>query len=116
MPALPSVTNVLDEYTCLRPLPIGAILSVENRREEIMPVLAFGLIGPLGTPEVVVIAAVLVLQLAFIFAPFLNTIFGSSPIAPGDLGLVTLVGASILPVISVEKWWRNREAKSPLKG
>jgi Ca2+-transporting ATPase len=59
------------------------------------------------------VAAVLVLQCMFIFTPFANSIFGSTPLALGDIGLATLVGASILPVISVEKWWRNRFRLSP---
>lgn len=66
-------------------------------------------IGLFSNPAVFLgVTVVLLLQSAFIFAPFVHSIFGSSPLMPADLGLAILVGASILPVISVEKWWRNR--------
>jgi TRAP-type C4-dicarboxylate transport system permease small subunit len=52
----------------------------------------------------------------FIFTPFMNSIFGSTPVALGDIGLAILVGASILPVISVEKLWRNRTCKKTFRG
>ncbi|KJS03633.1 MAG: cation transporter [Desulfobulbaceae bacterium BRH_c16a] len=66
-------------------------------------------IGLFSNPAVFLgVTVVLLLQATFIFAPFVHSIFGSSPLMPADLGLAILVGASILPVISVEKWWRNR--------
>jgi Ca2+-transporting ATPase len=71
-------------------------------------------IGLFSNPAVFIgITVVLLLQAMFIFLPVLNRIFGSAPIAAGDIALATLVGASIVPVISVEKWWRNRGLKSP---
>ncbi len=54
------------------------------------------------------IAALLALQALFIYAPVMNTIFGSAPLAPIDLLWATLTGAIILPVITIEKWDRNR--------
>lgn len=51
------------------------------------------------------------LQVAFIYFPFLQGVFGSSPIEPYDLWLATLVGASVLPLISLEKWWRGRATR-----
>ncbi len=54
------------------------------------------------------IAAVLVLQALFVYAPFMHAIFASAPLPAGDVLLSILVGALILPVIGLEKWWRNR--------
>jgi len=66
-------------------------------------------IGLFSNPTVFVgMAVLLLLQLALVFLPALNRVFGSSPLTLGDLGLATLVSASILPVISLEKWWRTR--------
>ncbi|MBS1105822.1 MAG: cation transporter [Deltaproteobacteria bacterium] len=54
------------------------------------------------------IGALVALQALFIYSPILNEIFGSAPLAPLDVLWATLVGAIILPVISIEKWDRNR--------
>jgi Ca2+-transporting ATPase len=66
-------------------------------------------IGVFSNPTVFIgVAVLLLLQVAFIFTPFLQDVFGSSPIELGDLWLATMVGASVLPLISIEKWWRAR--------
>lgn len=66
-------------------------------------------IGLFSNPTVFIgIAVVLGLQAAFIYTPFLNSVLSSSPIELDEIGLAIAVGASILPVISVEKWWRKR--------
>jgi magnesium-transporting ATPase (P-type) len=54
------------------------------------------------------IGALLVLQAAFIYAPPLNQVFTSAPLDGTALLYSTLAGAIILPVISVEKWYRSR--------
>ncbi|MCX5740439.1 MAG: cation transporting ATPase C-terminal domain-containing protein, partial [Proteobacteria bacterium] len=54
------------------------------------------------------IASLLALQALFIYAPIMHAIFGSASLAPLDLLWATLTGAIILPVITVEKWDRNR--------
>jgi Ca2+-transporting ATPase len=53
------------------------------------------------------IAALLLLQLGYIYLPFMNAIFGSLPLSISDLLVATAVGMIILPVISVEKLLRN---------
>ena len=54
------------------------------------------------------IGSLLALQALFIYGPFMNTVFGSAPLAPLELLWATLAGAIILPVITIEKWDRNR--------
>ena len=61
------------------------------------------------------IASLLVLQATYVYAPFMNSIFGSAPLAPIDWLWATLVGAIILPVITIEKWDRNRRAARRLR-
>ena len=56
------------------------------------------------------IAAIIALQAMFIYAPFMQTIFTSAPLAPGDVLASILVGAVILPVVGLEKWWHRRRA------
>jgi Ca2+-transporting ATPase len=66
-------------------------------------------IGLFSNPSVFAgVAVLLLLQSAFIFAPWLQGVFGSSAIDLGDLALATLVGALVLPLISIEKWLRAR--------
>ncbi len=55
------------------------------------------------------IAAILVLQAVFIYAPFMNSIFGSAPLEAGQILMAAAAGTIILPVISFEKWLRNRK-------
>ena len=43
-----------------------------------------------------------------IYAPFMHAIFASAPLTIHGVLKSILVGAIILPVISVEQWWRNR--------
>lgn len=59
------------------------------------------------------IAAVLVLQALFTYAPFMHAIFSSAPLAPLDVLASILVGTAILPVVGLEKWWGRRNAATP---
>jgi Ca2+-transporting ATPase len=69
-------------------------------------------IGLFSNPAVYLgIGALVLLQLGFIYLPFMQRVFGTAPLSLGALGLCTLVGASILPVISVEKYFRSRSAR-----
>lgn len=66
-------------------------------------------IGLFSNPAVFIGVAVLVsLQLALIYLPALQSVFGTSPLTVRDLGLATIVSMSVLPVISIEKKWRSR--------
>ena len=70
-------------------------------------------IGLLSNPAVLLgIGALLALQGAFIWLPLLNDVFGSHPLPPTDVVLAAAVGASIMPVISVEKWLRSRRHRA----
>jgi magnesium-transporting ATPase (P-type) len=66
-------------------------------------------LGPAGNPWIYAgIATVLVLQIGFVYLPFMNAIFGSAPLPLRSWGEAALVGMLILPIISLEKWWRHR--------
>jgi Ca2+-transporting ATPase len=54
------------------------------------------------------IVGLFLLQLAFVYTPIANAIFGSAPISAAQFGLSVLVGMVILPVIAVEKRIRAR--------
>jgi Ca2+-transporting ATPase len=54
------------------------------------------------------IAALIGLQLLFIYAPFMHVVFGTAALSVRDLLVSVAVGAVILPVISLEKFFRSR--------
>ena len=69
-------------------------------------------IGFFSNPSIFVgIGVLLVLQLAFVYAPFMNDIFGTAPLDADALIKSILVGLSVLPVITIEK--RLRRLRSP---
>ncbi|MBS3957570.1 MAG: HAD-IC family P-type ATPase [Clostridiales bacterium] len=54
------------------------------------------------------IGAVVVFQALFIYAPFMQSLFGSAPLSPVDVLMTVAAGAIILPVITIEKSLRRR--------
>ena len=54
------------------------------------------------------VSAILVLQLGFVYLPFMNILFGSAPLGAGAWLLSFLVALIVLPVIGAEKMWRKR--------
>jgi Ca2+-transporting ATPase len=63
------------------------------------------------------VALLALLQAGFMYLPFMQRIFGTAPLDAQALGLSALVGAVILPVIALEKWWRGRrEREKPARG
>lgn len=60
--------------------------------------------GIVGTPVVLLaISVVTIGQLAFVYAPFMNQAFGSSPLEFVDGALVIALGAALLVVLEAEK-------------
>ncbi|MDC0710633.1 HAD-IC family P-type ATPase [Stigmatella sp. ncwal1] len=56
------------------------------------------------------IGVLLLLQLGFIYLPFMQKLFGTAPLGWTELGLSALAAAVILPVIGAEKAWHNRRS------
>lgn len=69
-----------------------------------------GLLG--SRPVLISIGLMLVLQLAFTYAPPLQRLMGTAPIGLADWGVVTLAGVAVLLLVELEKalWrkWRRR--------
>jgi magnesium-transporting ATPase (P-type) len=59
------------------------------------------------------IGGVLALQVAFIYAPPMQDVFGSAPLSVADWLLALAAAATVLPVVSAEKWWRRRDRSFP---
>ncbi|HSB22082.1 MAG TPA: HAD-IC family P-type ATPase [Burkholderiaceae bacterium] len=61
-------------------------------------------IGVFSNPAVFVgIAAIIALQLAFIYTPSMQALFGTAALSARDLALSVLAGTIILPVVGLEK-------------
>jgi potassium/sodium efflux P-type ATPase len=69
-------------------------------------------IGLFSNPVVYAgIGLLVLLQLGFIYLPFMQAAFDTAPLSLQELGLCALVGAVVLPVIGVEKWLRSRHVR-----
>mgnify|MGYP001283824220 CR=1 FL=1 len=65
---------------------------------------SFSLIGAAGTPAVLAaIAVVVVAQVAFTYAPVMNALFQSAPIALSDGMIIIAIGVATMVVLEVEK-------------
>ena len=57
------------------------------------------------------VGSVLVLQVLFIYLPFMQKVFKTTPLDFNGLLVATLVGFAIFPIIGVEKWLRAKFEK-----
>ena len=57
------------------------------------------------------VGAILGLQAAFVYTPFMHRVFGTAPLDPWDLGRAALVGIVILPAMGFEKIMTRRGAR-----
>lgn len=70
--------------------------------------------GLLGNPQVLMaIAACALLQLAFVHAPWLQAVFGSTDLSPGEWLRVLLSGAVVFAAAELEKWAMRRSRSTP---
>jgi magnesium-transporting ATPase (P-type) len=54
------------------------------------------------------VAAVIVFQLVLTYLPLMHTLFGTAPLAAGDWVVVVIVGATVLPLVEIEKYFLRR--------
>jgi Ca2+-transporting ATPase len=67
--------------------------------------------GFFSNPSVFIgIGILLMLQACFIYLPLLQTLFGSTPLDGRAWMFAMMAGAVVLPVISLDKWIRNRRS------
>ncbi|WP_406625129.1 cation-transporting P-type ATPase [Acidovorax sp. SDU_ACID1] len=65
--------------------------------------------GLLGNPQVLLaIGVCALLQLAFVHAPWLQAVFGSTDLSPGEWLRVLLAGAGVFAAAELEKWALRR--------
>jgi Ca2+-transporting ATPase len=54
------------------------------------------------------VAGMVLLQMLFTYAPFMNVAFHTAPISAGAWGRVLAVAALVFVLVEVETWWTNR--------
>ena len=73
-------------------------------------------IGHWSNPTVYAgIATVLALQALFVFAPFMQSIFGSAALGPRELAWAAAASTLVLPVTWIEERWRVRRITPRLR-
>jgi Ca2+-transporting ATPase len=83
-------------------LQIFYMLSCRSLRDSILRIGVFS-----NLSVFIGIATIIALQLAFIYTPFMQQVFGTAALAARDLALTALAALIILPVIGLEKRLRN---------
>jgi Ca2+-transporting ATPase len=68
----------------------------------------FSIDGLFGSKAMwIAVAVLIVIQLAFTYAPFMNTLFGTTPIALEDWGRILVFGLLVFLLVELEKWVRR---------
>jgi Ca2+-transporting ATPase len=96
-------------FTTLAFLQVGQALASRSSRE------SFFTLGVGTNPTLLGLAAVVVaLQLAVLYAPFLEQFFQIVPLAPRDLLIAAMLGSLGFIAIEIEKWvMRRRSTEEP---
>jgi magnesium-transporting ATPase (P-type) len=69
-------------------------------------------IGLFSNPTIFAgIGILILLQLAFVYLPVMNDLFGSAPLAASDWSLAAVAAALVFPAIASEKRWRRRRSR-----
>jgi Ca2+-transporting ATPase len=90
-------------FTTLCFMQLGHVLAIRSERTSL---LELGILsnGPLAAA----VALTVLLQLAIVYVPTLNAIFGTVPLTAVQLGGAVAAAAAILCVVEIEKWLRRR--------
>ena len=95
-------------------LVVGEIFYLWNARAILNPVLSFkGIFG--SRPVLISIALCLLLQLAFTYLPFMNSLFGTAAIDLLDWAMLAGIGAMVFVIIELEKAVARRMKGTSMK-
>jgi len=102
--------GVMDDYArtvAINTLVAGQLFYLFNLRYIDQHV--FSIDGLFGSKAMwIAVAVLIVIQLAFTYAPFMNTLFGTTPIALEDWGRILVFGLLVFLLVELEKWVRRR--------
>jgi Ca2+-transporting ATPase len=92
-------------FTLLTFLQMAHVLAIRSERDSLFRI-------GLGSnrPLLAAVAITMVLQLALVYAPFLQGFFRTVPLTGRDLGLCLLLSSSVFWAVEAEKWIGRRRA------
>jgi len=90
-------------FTTLCFTQLAHVLAIRSERT---PLLALGFVSNWPLAGAVVLTAVL--QLAIVYVPSLNAVFGTMPLRAGELAVCVACALAILMIVELEKYVRNR--------
>ena len=89
-------------FTMLCFMQLGHVLAIRSERTSL---LRQGLLS--NRPLLGAVVLTVVLQLAVVYVPGLNAVFGTVPLSPAQLAGAALAAVLIWAVVEVEKWARR---------
>jgi Ca2+-transporting ATPase len=92
-------------FTVLTLSQMGHVLAIRSER---LSLLQQGILS--NPPLLGAVALTIALQLAVVYVPFLNPIFHTAPLSPGELALCLLLSTVIFFAVEIEKWLTRRGA------
>jgi Ca2+-transporting ATPase len=81
---------------------LGHVLAVRSERESLF---TLGLLS--NRPLLAAVLLAISLQLAIIYLPVLNPLFGTQALGPAELGLALTGAITVFAVVEIEKWVRR---------
>ncbi len=90
-------------FTMLCFMQLGHVLAIRSERTSLF---SQGLLSNRALFGAVVLTVLL--QLAVVYVPALNTLFSTVPLSPVELGACFAAAAAILVAVEIEKWLRRR--------
>jgi Ca2+-transporting ATPase len=90
-------------FTVLCFMQLGHVLAIRSERTSLF---SQGLLT--NRPLLGAVTLTVLLQLAVLYVPALNTLFSTVPLTAAELAGCFAAAAAILAVVELEKWWRRR--------
>ncbi len=92
-------------FTTLCLTQLGHVLAIRSEKQSLFTIGLFSNAALFGA-----VALTLVLQLATVYMPYLNRIFKTQPLSPGELLLVLVLSSVVFIAVEIEKLIKRRRA------
>jgi Ca2+-transporting ATPase len=95
-------------FTTLALLQLGHALAVRSEHE------SFFNLGARSNPWLLAaVGTTLAVQVAIIYAPFLQDVFGTAALGAVELAVVAVASTAAFVAVEIEKWIRRRRVANP---
>jgi Ca2+-transporting ATPase len=90
-------------FSVLALLQLGHALAVRSERQ------SFFALGARSNPWLLAaVGTTTAVQLAIVYVPFLQDMFGTAALGPAELAVVAVAGTTVFVAVEIEKWLRRR--------